>query len=143
MSRKTPKFATGGKHACANCGKGWDADALEDIPDLEQRVEPGGEVPSGACPDPDCGALCYPVPKNEPRRHRLFKVYAGAAQPENPAFQLCLATTPREAAKIAREAFAEGGKRFKRFQAVELCLPEGGKGLVYEPNSDGERIFIP
>jgi hypothetical protein len=32
------------------------------IPDLDQRIEPGGTVPSGECPH--CGALCYPVAHN-------------------------------------------------------------------------------
>lgn len=29
------------------------------IPRLEQRIDPGGVVPSGECPD--CGSLCYPA----------------------------------------------------------------------------------
>jgi hypothetical protein len=35
-----------------------------DIPDLLQRIGPGGTVPSGECPD--CGALVYPL--NAPAR---------------------------------------------------------------------------
>jgi hypothetical protein len=46
---------------CDNCSKEWGElkDGLQNIPDLLNRIEPGGIVPSGVCPD--CGALCYPV----------------------------------------------------------------------------------
>lgn len=53
------------KSACGNCNwVGEPATVFPDIPDLLQRVEPGGEVPSGECPK--CGALCYLV-ANKPR----------------------------------------------------------------------------
>jgi hypothetical protein len=55
----TAKFATEGRHKCGNCQKVWTAKRLKDIQDLEQRIEAGGMVPSGECPE--CGALCYPV----------------------------------------------------------------------------------
>lgn len=45
---------------CGNCK--WSGEPLiklEDIPYLFQRIEPGGVVPSGECPE--CGALCYLV----------------------------------------------------------------------------------
>jgi len=52
------------KSACANCHwAGEPSTAFPDIPDLCQRIEPGGEVPSGECPE--CGALCYAVPKKK------------------------------------------------------------------------------
>ncbi len=51
-------------HRCDNCDITWAPDVLvnhwPNIPGLTIRVEPGGTVPSGECPD--CGALCYPVP---------------------------------------------------------------------------------
>jgi hypothetical protein len=56
-------FADTGEHECDNCGKVWPADKLGGIEDLTQRIEPGGVVPSGECPE--CGALCYPVEKKE------------------------------------------------------------------------------
>jgi hypothetical protein len=45
---------------CERCGHDWpesgfDPDAYKDI-----VVIPGDEVPIGVCPDPDCGAVCYP-----------------------------------------------------------------------------------
>ena len=43
---------------CDNCSwKGTPKIGLEDIPDLSQRLDEGGTVPSGECPK--CGALCY------------------------------------------------------------------------------------
>lgn len=44
---------------CGNCGERWKIELLDPISDLEQRLEPGGEVPAGQCPDETCGALCY------------------------------------------------------------------------------------
>lgn len=44
---------------CDNCGHLCLEDELEPIADLLQRIEPGGTVPSGECPQ--CGALAYPV----------------------------------------------------------------------------------
>ena len=52
-------LATDGNHRCDNCGKIWKVDELEDIENLDNRVDPGSIVPSGQCPE--CGALCYPV----------------------------------------------------------------------------------
>lgn len=56
------------KSGCDNCTWIGEPDlTLTDIPDLLERIEPGGIVPSGECPK--CGALCYlPVevkPKTE------------------------------------------------------------------------------
>jgi hypothetical protein len=48
---------------CDNCGKQWTANALKEIRDLNLRVEAGGVVPAGECPE--CGALCYPVQANQ------------------------------------------------------------------------------
>jgi len=49
---------------CDNCWaffKGTDklARVFPDIPELLSRIEPGGVVPAGECPD--CGALVYPL----------------------------------------------------------------------------------
>jgi len=49
---------------CDNCSKQFvSTDELErvfpDIPDLAQRLDPGGIVPAGECTD--CGTLVYPV----------------------------------------------------------------------------------
>jgi hypothetical protein len=47
---------------CDNCSRRYRSvkslkHAFPDIPDLLQRIEPGGEVPAGECPA--CGALVY------------------------------------------------------------------------------------
>lgn len=49
---------------CDNCwalfkGAGRLARVFPDIPDLLERIGPGGIVPAGECPD--CGALVYPL----------------------------------------------------------------------------------
>lgn len=50
------------KSKCGNCG--WTGEPLielADIENLEQRLDIGGTVPSGECPE--CQALCYESPK--------------------------------------------------------------------------------
>jgi hypothetical protein len=59
-----------GDHECDDCGETYDEDDLNEIEDYHQRVDAGGIVPSGECPDADCGALCYP-------RDALAKFRAG------------------------------------------------------------------
>lgn len=48
---------------CDNCSRRWDETTLKvrfpDIPGMMERIEPGGTVPAGECPE--CGALVYPV----------------------------------------------------------------------------------
>lgn len=46
---------------CDSCGSKWRQADLKPATDYFQRVDPGGVVPSGQCPDGDCGALCYPI----------------------------------------------------------------------------------
>ena len=55
------------RHECDNCRKRFsDSEmklggklGLHNIPGLAERLEPGGVVPSGECPE--CGALAYPI----------------------------------------------------------------------------------
>lgn len=44
---------------CDNCGAVLQDEELAEILDYFERVEPGGTVPSGECPN--CHALCYPI----------------------------------------------------------------------------------
>jgi hypothetical protein len=44
---------------CANCGKVFSIEELEDISDFWGRVLPGETMPSGQCPE--CGCLCHPI----------------------------------------------------------------------------------
>lgn len=55
-------------HACDNCNLVHKATALKGIDSFLERLEPGGVVPSGECPD--CGALCYPVETVQEHRKR-------------------------------------------------------------------------
>ena len=61
---------------------------------------------------------------------RLFKVYIPKA-----GHELVLAKTPRQAADIARTVRKEAGTPCHQVKVVELCLPEGNVGLVYEPST--------
>ena len=55
------------RHRCDNCGETFSEEVLEAadklglhvIDRLTERIDPGGIVPSGECPD--CGALVYPA----------------------------------------------------------------------------------
>jgi len=46
---------------CDGCSAHWGEDKLDPVTSMWARTEPGGIIPSGQCPDKDCGALCYPV----------------------------------------------------------------------------------
>jgi hypothetical protein len=60
---RTAPFADKGLHYCDCCEKDWDANELSDIQSLHRRVEAGGIIPSGECPE--CGSLSYPHRFNE------------------------------------------------------------------------------
>ena len=77
------------KHICDNCGGLYAADEINPVKDLEQRIEPGGVVPSGECPK--CGALCYPRDAVVPVVY--IQVHGGLVQG-------VLATTPNIAVEI-------------------------------------------
>lgn len=46
-------------YECGNCDWTGRQDALGDIEDLSQRVDPGEPMPTGECPD--CGALAHSI----------------------------------------------------------------------------------
>lgn len=56
--------------ACDNCEWKGPAELLEPIHDIEQRLDPGGTVPAGECPE--CGALAYIV-KELTREQKLVE----------------------------------------------------------------------
>jgi len=62
---------------------------------------------------------------------RLFKVY-DAAEAEH---QLVLAKNSAQSAEIARTVWAEIGTPQTQVNVVELRLPDGDVGLIYEPNT--------
>lgn len=67
---------------CNNCGwKGVPKIELLDIPDLAERLDEGGVVPSGECPE--CGALCCPIVKTKRPVVRI-DVHGGVAYCNNP-----------------------------------------------------------
>lgn len=42
---------------CDNCRSLWSLDRLAPVDRLAERLDPGGVVPAGECPE--CGALAY------------------------------------------------------------------------------------
>jgi len=62
---------------------------------------------------------------------RIFKVYV----PDEADHQLTLAKSPLQAARIARTVWAEAGTPQDHVKVVELRLPVGDVGLIYEPNT--------
>lgn len=65
-------------HKCDNCG--LETVSLDrkwpDIPDIIERLEPGGIVPSGTCPE--CSALCYPMTDSPEKQ--VLREYIAAVQ---------------------------------------------------------------
>lgn len=56
------------KHQCDNCGEKLSDYRIGNrlwphIPDLGERLDPGGVVPSGECPQ--CQGLCYPIKEDD------------------------------------------------------------------------------
>ena len=62
---------------------------------------------------------------------RMFKVYTADEEDH----QLVLARLPLQAAQIARTVWSEGRAPHHYVKVVELRLPEGNVGLIYEPNT--------
>ncbi len=62
---------------------------------------------------------------------RIFKVYKA----NQTTHELVLARTPFQAAEIARAVWEEAGTPQHDVKVVELRLPEGDVGLIYEPNT--------
>jgi hypothetical protein len=62
---------------------------------------------------------------------RIFKVYS----PDEADHHLVLAKSPSQAADIAKTVWTEAGTPQPKVKVVELCLPEGDVGLIYEPNT--------
>lgn len=75
MADKTSKFVNpkgrpvGPKveelYECQNCGALWREDSLKPAEDMSQRFDDGEIMSHYECPDPECGALCFPA-KGEP-----------------------------------------------------------------------------
>ncbi len=62
---------------------------------------------------------------------RMFKVYDS----DEADHQLILATSPSQAAGIARTVWVEAGTPQRQVKVVELRLPDGNVGVIYEPNT--------
>lgn len=72
-------LADSGTHACGNCSWRGPASDLRPIANIAQRIDPGGTVPSGECPQ--CGALAYPLEEDGGTKRRFVFVIHGAIEP--------------------------------------------------------------
>ncbi len=63
---------------CDNCSACRAEGDLNYIADYHERVEPGGIVPSGECPD--CGCLCYPKDATQPEIVTVVRTGTEAAE---------------------------------------------------------------
>jgi uncharacterized Zn finger protein (UPF0148 family) len=84
------------KSKCDNCD--WVGEPEDkEIPGLHERVDPGGTMPSGECPE--CGCLCYPdvdtryllTPTDKvwcPKCERKVSMLA-TQELDGPAFYIC------------------------------------------------------
>ena len=57
-------------YECADCGTLWREHSLESAHDLGERFEDGCPMSHYECPDPECGALCFPA-EGEPVEETL------------------------------------------------------------------------
>lgn len=60
------------KVKCDNCDWTGTGAQLHEVADIQERLDPGGEVPAGQCPE--CGALAYIVTAPKP-----VKIYRGVS----------------------------------------------------------------
>lgn len=62
---------------CDDCGKVWSEDVVKSLAEIDRlwdRIDPGGVVPAGECPE--CGALCY-EDRVESVRYEVWKFPKG------------------------------------------------------------------
>ncbi len=70
LTRKTFFVEPQSRHRCANCQCEWTGQDLEPIRDINERVLPGGVVPSGECPL--CNCICFPLERFPCRAELVF-----------------------------------------------------------------------
>jgi hypothetical protein len=90
------------QHKCDNCDTLWDETSLVPVEHLTERVDPGGIMPSGQCPE--CHALCYPCDERESKVSPLPMTVVGFHQDTSQRFcSNYAAFTPEEAEAKALE----------------------------------------
>lgn len=94
---------------CGDCGWKGDADDCEIISDAHERLDVGGVVPAGECPD--CGALAY---LDEPARHYL--VDAMSATDLDDALALLMARLGIASGDVAAVALSGMGDTQEKWQ---------------------------
>lgn len=140
-----PKLAENGAHRCDNCRKIWTAEALKDFCDLMERINPGGIVPSGECPE--CSALCYPY---EPTQ-RVVTLAAGFEDKEWVEAKVVVKDDDadlKDAAAVeemAKKLFQERPAQRKAYLSFLLTIRvgpiEAGDACVSEAQSEPKDIW--
>lgn len=62
---------------CDNCAWEGTAGQLVMVNDIQERINPGCEVPAGQCPDEECGALAYLTEPDEYTLSARFELMKG------------------------------------------------------------------
>lgn len=106
---------------CDDCSACRAEGDLNYIMDYHERVEPGGMVPSGECPD--CGALCYPEDAKKTAREIVTVVRTGTEA----AYVHGDSKAAVEAAleRIPHKARSEGNAIRSGGWLVKLVVPPG------------------
>jgi hypothetical protein len=76
------------KYKCDNCGCDTLRCELEDIPDLNQRLDVGGVVPAGECAE--CGSFSYEVEEEEEEPLSEFITFFKRKPNEKPPREIVL-----------------------------------------------------
>jgi len=63
------------KFKCQGCDKVYDYDDCSVAEHLTERLYIGDPYTDAQCPDPKCGALCYPEPEEKPKTYRVAQVW--------------------------------------------------------------------
>ncbi len=108
-------------HRCDNCSQEHKAAALKGIDNLFERLEPGGVVPSGECPD--CGALCFPVEtvqqgQRRRRKQRLADCDTGSEYCGSSVVQSCYACGEATCVDCSRLLLDRGYSR----RYIRVCV---------------------
>jgi hypothetical protein len=132
--RLTEPLATEGEHRCDNCEWEGEVEALRPIRSLESRLDPGGIVPSGECPEG--GALASPIQKT-----RWLFVFHGGVDPGAAVGPVLDDEHPSELIRAARRDDDTGLRAMDGGDPMHWSETDGGPGARPELGScSGESI---
>jgi hypothetical protein len=129
---------------CDNCGRTYAAEGelacvFPDIPDLLARIEPGGTVPHGECPN--CGRLVYDVPEAEYLVNWSVNVGAGSFR-QAAALALEMQRDPDSTAVVFDVVHSASGVRQTIDLQADDSPTEGWSLSVWRCLVCGERATV-